>query len=124
MLVEGENSAEEVDVVIGAVKSNQANNKAADELEPTLTVEVKEPEAALLGFWRNPSVLAGTGVNKPTFNITIAHSTDRPTQSPIVHLFSLAAPHHIWCLGAPISGLSPKAPKKHPDPAGPQPSGP
>ncbi|MBM5798334.1 MAG: hypothetical protein FJ060_09310 [Cyanobacteria bacterium K_Offshore_0m_m2_072] len=50
LLVEGENSAEEVDVVIGAVKSNQSNNKAADELEPTPTVEAKKPAAALLGF--------------------------------------------------------------------------
>jgi len=50
LLVEEENSAEEADVVIGAVKSNQSNNKAADELEPTLTVEAKKPAAALLGF--------------------------------------------------------------------------
>ena len=76
MLVEGENSAEEVDVVIGAVKSNQANNKAADELEPTLTVEAKESAGALLGFWRNLSVLDGTGVDNTTFNITIAHRTE------------------------------------------------
>jgi major membrane immunogen (membrane-anchored lipoprotein) len=50
LLVEGDNSAEEVDVVIGAVKSNQANNKAADELEAALSIKTKEPAAALLGF--------------------------------------------------------------------------
>jgi len=50
LLVEGDDSAKDVEVVIGAVESNQANNKAADELEPTLTVEAKESAAALLGF--------------------------------------------------------------------------
>ena len=54
----------DVEVVIGAVESNQANNKAADELEAALGVKAKEPAAA---------------------------------------------PHHIWCLKTPISGLSPKA---------------
>ncbi|TCD58082.1 hypothetical protein [Synechococcus sp. BS55D] len=71
--VEGDDSAKDVEMVIGAVESNQANNKAADELEPTLTVEAKEPAAALLGFWRNLRVLAGTGVDNTTFNITIGH---------------------------------------------------
>ena len=51
-------------MVIGAVKSNQSNSNAADGLEPTLTVEVKKPAVALLGFRRNLSVLAGTGVDK------------------------------------------------------------
>lgn len=78
LLVEGDDLTEDVEVVIGAVKSNQANNKAADELEAALGVKAKKPAAALTGFWRNLSVLAGTGVDKPTFNITIAHSTDRP----------------------------------------------
>ena len=50
LLVEGENSAEEVDVVIGAVESNEANHKAADELEDALSVKAKEPAAALTGF--------------------------------------------------------------------------
>jgi len=50
LLVEGDDSANDVEVVMGAVKSNQSNNKAADELEPTLTVEAKKPAAALLGF--------------------------------------------------------------------------
>jgi len=72
LLVEGENSVEEVDVVIGAVKSNRSNNKAADELEPTLTVEAKEPAAALVGFWRNLRVLVGTGDDRPALCITIA----------------------------------------------------
>ena len=102
MLVEGENSAEEVDVVIGAVKSNQANNKAADELEPTLTVEAKESAGALLGFWRNLSVLDGTGVDNTTFNITIAHRTEKPDQPVIVHLFASEAQRHIWCLNTPV----------------------
>ena len=75
-------STKDVEVVIGAVESNQANHRAAHDLEPTLTVEAKEPAAALLGFWRNPSVLAGTGVNKPTFNITIAHTPPRGPRIP------------------------------------------
>ena len=78
LLVEGDDSTKDTEVVIGAVKSNQANNKAADELEPTLTVKAKEPAAALIGFWRNLRVLAGTGVDNTTFNITIAHSTEKP----------------------------------------------
>ena len=76
LLVEGDDSAEDVEVVIGAIKSNQANNKAADELEPTLTVEAKESAAALLGFWRTLSAPAATGFDKTTFNITVAHSAD------------------------------------------------
>jgi len=43
-------ATEEDDVVIGAVKSNQSNSNAAEGLEPTLTVEVKKPAVALLGF--------------------------------------------------------------------------
>jgi major membrane immunogen (membrane-anchored lipoprotein) len=50
LLVEGENSAEEVDVVIGAVKSNEADHKAADELKAALGVKSKELAAALIGF--------------------------------------------------------------------------
>ena len=41
LLVEGENSAKDVDVVIGAVESNQANHRAANDLEPTLAIETK-----------------------------------------------------------------------------------
>ena len=59
LLVEGENSAKDVDVVIGAVESNQANHRAANDLEPTLAIETKKPTAALLGFWRNSNVLTG-----------------------------------------------------------------
>jgi len=50
LLVEGDDLAKDIEMVIGAAESYQANNKAADELEPTLTVEAKEPAAALLGF--------------------------------------------------------------------------
>ena len=38
LLVEGDDSAKDVEVVIGAIESNQANNKAADELEAALGV--------------------------------------------------------------------------------------
>ena len=41
MLVEGDHSAEDVEVVIGAVKSNQAYNKAAEELEAALGIKAK-----------------------------------------------------------------------------------
>jgi hypothetical protein len=47
LLVQGEVSTEEVDVVKGAVKSNQANNKPADELEAALNLTVKKPAPAL-----------------------------------------------------------------------------
>jgi major membrane immunogen (membrane-anchored lipoprotein) len=50
LLVEGDDSAKDVEVVIGAAKSNQANNKAADELDDALSVKTKEPAAVLLGF--------------------------------------------------------------------------
>jgi len=50
LLVEGDDSAKDVEVVIGAVESNQDNNKAADELEDALSVKTKEPAAVLLGF--------------------------------------------------------------------------
>ena len=96
--VEGDDSAKEVDVVIGAVESNQANNKATDELEPTLTVEAKEPAAALLGFWRNLRALAGTGVDRTAFRITIAHSSEKPgstTHSTPVRS-SLTTPHLVF----------------------------
>ncbi len=97
MLVEEDDLTEDVEVVIGAVESNQANNKAADELEAALGVKAKEPAAALLGFWRTLSALAATGVDKPTFNITVAHRTDRPesiTHSTSVRT-SRATPHLV-----------------------------
>jgi len=50
LLVEGDDSAKDVEVVVGAVESNQDNNKAADELEDALSVKTKEPAAVLLGF--------------------------------------------------------------------------
>jgi len=50
LLVEGDESAKDADVVIEAVESNQANNKAADELEDALSLKTKEPAAVLLGF--------------------------------------------------------------------------
>ena len=59
LLVEGDESAKDADVVTGAVKSNQANDRAAHDLEPTLAIETKKPTAALLGFWRNSNILAG-----------------------------------------------------------------
>ena len=74
LLVEGENSAEEVDVVIGAVESNQADHQAPDQLDAALGIKTKEPGTALMfGFWRNLSVLAGTGGDRRTFGITIGH---------------------------------------------------
>ena len=50
LLVEGDDSAKDVEVVIGTVESKQANNKPADELEDALSVKAKEPAAALTGF--------------------------------------------------------------------------
>ena len=70
LLVEGDDSAKDVEVVIGAIESNQANNKAADELEAALGVKAKKPTAALLGFRCNLSNLAGTGVDRPAAGIT------------------------------------------------------
>lgn len=57
LLVEGDDSAKDVEVVIGAVESNQANDKTANELEGALAIKTEEPAAALLGFWRNPTQL-------------------------------------------------------------------
>ncbi|WP_341899995.1 hypothetical protein [Synechococcus sp. UW140] len=59
LLVEGDDSAKDVEVVIGAVEGNEADYKAANDLEPTLAIETKKPTAALLGFWRNSNVLTG-----------------------------------------------------------------
>ena len=74
MLFEEDDSANDVDVVIGAVEGNEADHKAADQLEATLGIKTKEPGTALLfGFWRNLSVLAGTRGNRRTFGITIGH---------------------------------------------------
>ncbi|WP_161567556.1 hypothetical protein [Synechococcus sp. BS55D] len=79
LLVEGENFAEEVDVVIGAVESNEADHKAADQLDAALGIKTKEPGTALLfGFWRNLSVLVDTRGDMHRFGITVAHSADRP----------------------------------------------
>jgi major membrane immunogen (membrane-anchored lipoprotein) len=50
LLVEGDESTEDVDVVIGAVESNKADHKAADELKAALGVKSKELAAALIGF--------------------------------------------------------------------------
>ena len=51
MLVEGDDSAKDVEVVIGAVESNQADHKAADQLDAAQGIKAKEPETALLfGF--------------------------------------------------------------------------
>ena len=79
LLVEGENSAEEVDVVIGAVESNEADHKAADQLDAALGIKTKEPGTALLfGFWRNLSFLVDARGDMHSFGITVAHSADRP----------------------------------------------
>ena len=59
LLVEDDDPAKDVEVVIGAVESNQANHRAAHDLKPTLAIETKRPTAALLGFWRNSNVLTG-----------------------------------------------------------------
>ena len=50
LLVEGDESAKDVDVVIGAVESNEADHKAADELKVALGDKSKELAAALIGF--------------------------------------------------------------------------
>ena len=67
-----------------------------------------------LKSWRNPRALACTRGNRTAFRITTGQSADHPDETLIVHPFSLAGPRHIWRLGAPISGLSPKAPRKTP----------
>jgi hypothetical protein len=59
LLVEGDESAKDADVVKGAAESNQANDRAAHDLEPNLAIETKKPKAALLRFWRNFNDLAG-----------------------------------------------------------------
>ena len=84
LLVEGDDSTGEVDVVIGAVESNQANHRAAHDLEPTLAIETKKPTAALLGFWRNFNVLAGARTARtcqPAFGITTGHGHEQPNSS-------------------------------------------
>ena len=81
MLVEGDDSANDVEVVIGAVESNKADHQAADQLDAALGVKSKEPAAALLGFWRNPSVLAGAGGDRRTFGITTGHGHEQPNSS-------------------------------------------
>ena len=81
LLVEGDESAKDVDVVIGAVESNQANHRAANDLEPTLAIETKKPKAALLGFWRNFKALAGARTARtcqPALGITTGHSHEKP----------------------------------------------
>jgi major membrane immunogen (membrane-anchored lipoprotein) len=51
LLVEGDDSAKDVEVVIGAVESNQADHKAADQLDAALGIKAKEPGTALrFGF--------------------------------------------------------------------------
>jgi len=51
LLVEEDNPAEEVDLVIGAVESNEADHKAADQLDAALGFKSKKPGTALLfGF--------------------------------------------------------------------------
>ena len=74
LLVEGDDSTEDVDVVIGAVESNKADHQAADQLDAALGIKTKEPGTALLfGFWRNLSVLVDTRSDRRTFGITIGH---------------------------------------------------
>jgi len=75
LLVEGDESAKDVDVVIEAVESNQANHRAAHNLEPTLAIETKKPTAALLGFWRNFKDLAGAR------NAHTGHGDEQPNSS-------------------------------------------
>jgi hypothetical protein len=69
------------DVVIGAVESDQANHKAADDLEPALTIDAEQPAAALHGFWLNSKAQNGNRRGKPAFGITTSHgheTFDRP----------------------------------------------
>jgi len=69
------------DVVIGAVESDQANHKAADDLEPALTIDAEQPAAALHGFWRNSRAPNGNRRGKPAFGIPTSHgheTFDRP----------------------------------------------
>jgi hypothetical protein len=93
LLVEEDDSANDVEVVIGAVESNETDYKAADELEAALGIKAKEPGSALLfGFWRNlRALLASTRGNGTAFLITTGHNPDNPDQPLIVHLFAPAA---------------------------------
>ena len=83
LLVEGDDSANDVAVVIGAVESNEADPQAADQLDAALGVKSKEPGTALLfGFWRNLIVLAGTRGDRRTFGITPSPPAHAPRGWP------------------------------------------
>lgn len=84
-------------MVIGAVESNQANNKAADELEDALSVKAKEPAASLTGFWRNLRALVGTRGTRTAFRITNAENLESTTNSTPVRS-SRATPHVVPAL--------------------------
>ena len=113
MLVEGDDSAKDVEVVIGAVESNQANHRAAHDLEPTLAIETKKPTAALLGFWRNFNVLAGARTSRtcqPAFGITAGHGHEQPNSSNFSTPVRLAlaavdgaTPHLVSEIANPVS---------------------
>ena len=79
-------------MVIGAVESNEADHKAADELKAALGVKSKELAAALNGFWRSLRALVGTRDTRTALGITTGHNADNPDQPLIVHLFAVA--HH------------------------------
>jgi len=79
LLVEGDDSANDVEVVIGAVESNEADPQTADQLDAALGIKTKKPGTALLlGFWRNLSVQAGARGDRSTFGITTGHGHEQP----------------------------------------------
>jgi hypothetical protein len=77
LLVEEDDSANDVEVVIGAADSNETDYEAADELEAALGIKAKEPGTALLfGLWRNLRALVSTRGNRTALHITTGHSAD------------------------------------------------
>jgi len=59
LLVEGETVGAEVDVVIRGLQGNQANHKAAQELNPGRAVENEGTKLSVIQVWRNRGDLAG-----------------------------------------------------------------
>jgi len=77
LLVEGDDSANDVEVFIGAVEGNEADHQAADQLNAALGIKTKEPGTALLlGFWRNLRALVSTRGDRTALHTTNGHSAD------------------------------------------------
>ena len=89
MLVDGVTAIAEVDVVIGGIQGNQADDEAAHELNPGLAVEAEEMQAPFHQVWRNCSPLAGQAsrfIRDPS-RVQLAHSRQKSMQLKIVRLY-------------------------------------